>query len=375
MTRSSAAAVLTVFASFAFVGACTFAPPAGGGAAASSGGPLGSGASSGSGTGLIGGGGAQTGQGNNSGMNCATVNQPVSKLPPDILLIQDKSSSMGNDDSDQSCQGGCGANSKWSQLTSALTAVLSQTDTAVNWGIKFFSDNGACNASAAPAVPIGPMHAAMITAAVNGTAPGGNTPTRNAVTNGAQYMVSVNDQNPKFLLLATDGLPNCPSGCAGMSRPSSNCTMTDNPAEDQAAEQAVADAAAMGFRTFVVGIGNVTVAQNTLNAMAMAGGVPQMGVATSYYAATDQAALESALTAIVGVANTCIFTIPPPPNNSTDQTHIGVQVNGVDLKQDRSHANGWDFAGTGQVQVYGPSCDAIMAGTATVAIVFKCIIG
>jgi hypothetical protein len=282
---------------------------------------------------------------------------------------------MGNDDNDQSCQGGCGANSKWSQLTSALSTVLAQTDMGVNWGIKFFSDNGACSASAAPPVPVGPMHAAMVTAAVNGTNPGGNTPTRDAITNGAQYLAGVNDQNPKFLLLATDGLPNCPSGCASMARPSGSCTMTDNPSEDQAAEQAVADALTMGFKTFVVGIGNVAVAQNTLNAMAMAGGAPQTGAATSYYAATDQAALESAFTSIVGVASTCVFVIPPPPNNSTDQKHIGVQVNGMDIKQDTSHANGWDFVGTTQVQVYGPSCDAIMAGTATVAIVFKCIIG
>lgn len=353
--------------------ACTFAPPGAGGAAASNGSPLGSAASSG--TGLIGGGGTQSGQGNISGMNCATVNQPVNKLPPDILLIQDKSGSMGNDDNDQSCQGGCGATSKWSQLTSALNTVLSQTDMGVNWGIKFFSDDGACAASAAPAVPVGPMHAAMVNAAVGRTSPGGNTPTRDAVTNGAQYLAGVNDQNPKFLLLATDGLPNCPSGCAGMTRPAATCTMTDNPAEDQAAIQAVSDAAAMGLKTFVVGIGNVAVAQNTLNALAAAGGVPQSGAATSYYAATDQAALENAFTAIVGVASSCIFVIPPPPNNSTDQTHIGVQVNGMDLKQDTSHANGWDFYGMGQVQVYGPSCDAIMAGTATVAIVFKCIIG
>lgn len=375
MLRSSAPFFLAVVISLAIGGACTFAPPGAGGSAASSGGPLGAAASSGTGTGLIGGGGAQNGQANISGMNCATVNQPVNKLPPDILLIQDKSGSMGNDDNDQSCQGGCGANSKWTQLTSALNTVLAQTDTGVNWGIKFFSDNSPCSASAAPAVPVGPMHAAMVTAAVGGRNPGGNTPTRDAVANGAQYLAGVNDQNPKFLLLATDGLPNCPSGCAGMAQPSMSCGMTDNPAEDQAATQAVADAAAMGLKTFVVGIGNVAPAQNTLNAMAMAGGVPQAGAATSYYAATDQAALESAFMAIVGQASSCIFVIPPPPNNSTDQTHIGVQVNGMDLKQDTTHANGWDFSGTGQVQVYGPNCDAIMAGTATVAIVFKCIIG
>src|SRR5690348_3883441 len=115
MPRSSAPSLLTVVI-FALGGACTFAPPAGNsGAGASSGGPLGSGASSGSGTGLIGGGGAQTGQGNITGMNCAAVNQPVAKLPPDILLVQDKSGSM-NESADGTCTSNCGANSKWSQM-------------------------------------------------------------------------------------------------------------------------------------------------------------------------------------------------------------------------------------------------------------------
>ena len=39
--------------------------------------------------------------------------------------------------------------------------------------------------------------------------------------------------------------------------------------------------------------------------------------------------------------------------------------------------NGWDYTSDAQtaVQIYGPNCDAIMAGSAqTVQIVFKCII-
>src|SRR5262249_29164194 len=101
MPRSSAPFLLSVVSvlMFAWGGACTFAPPSGTGSSgtAASGGPLGSGASSGSGTGLIGGGGAQTGTGNITGMNCAMVNQNVDKLPPDILVVLDKSGSMNDD--------------------------------------------------------------------------------------------------------------------------------------------------------------------------------------------------------------------------------------------------------------------------------------
>ena len=113
---------------------------------------------------------------------------------------------------------------------------MQNTDTTVNWGIKYFSDNNACGASAAPAVPVAPLNGAKVTTSIMGTRPGGNTPTRDAITTGAAYLKTLTDSNPKFLLLATDGLPNCPSGCATQSNPMGMCTTTDNPDEDTAAE-------------------------------------------------------------------------------------------------------------------------------------------
>ena len=68
-------------------------------------------------------------------------------LPPDILIVQDRSLSMTDDNNDQPCAGGsasgdgnCGAASKWSQTTTALNTVLSQTDTSVNWGLYWLGD-------------------------------------------------------------------------------------------------------------------------------------------------------------------------------------------------------------------------------------------
>jgi hypothetical protein len=352
---------------FALGGACSFAPPTAGGAGASSGGPLGSAASSGTGTGLIGGGGAQTGQANISGMNCAAVMQPVAKLPPDILLIQDKSGSM-NDAADGSCTGNCGANSKWSQTTAALMQVLTTTDANVNWGLKYFAspNGGACGVNAGADVAIAANNSAAINNSLGRTTPGNSTPTRLAVNAGAAYMGTVNDANPKFLLLATDGLPNCAPNCGN------NCQASDM----AGAVQAVSDALNAGFPTFVVGIATSSdpTSDATLNQMAMMGGKPQANGPPYYYPVASQQQLVDALNAIVVIAGTCVFTIPSPPNNDTDQMHIGVQVNGTEINHDTSHANGWDYTGTNQVTVYGSSCDAIMAGTATVQIVFKCIV-
>jgi len=226
---------------------------------------------------------------------------------PDVLLVQDRSGSMNNDDNDISCgSAACPAGlSKWSQAVAAVTQVVQATDATLNWGVKYFSDNDACDASQPPSVAVGGMNATAVATSLQRVQPLGNTPTRDAILTATQYMASLSDTNPKFLVLATDGLPSCPVGCASMSRPTSSCTLTDNPSEDQAVEAAIDMAAQMGIKTFVIGIGNVATAQNTLNQLAIAGGEAQSGTATAYYAATDGAALSDALTNIVAKITGC----------------------------------------------------------------------
>jgi hypothetical protein len=378
MPRSNALVAtvgLLVAIGYGFAG-CGFAPSGTGGAGASSGSgtPLGTGASNG--TGLVGGGAAQNGHAAVTGMNCAMVQQPLAKLPPDILIILDASGSMNNDISDTSCgNNGCGATSKWAQMIPAINMVVSQTQATVNWGLKFFADTDAtCGVGNTVAVPIGANQANMVATAImgrtsanGGVSNGSRTPTRLAENAGATYMRGLTDQNPRFILLATDGLPNCQPG------------NSDSAADDSAgAVMAVADAASMGVPTFVVGVatGGMGTADATLSNMANAGGYPRSGSPT-YYNVSSTAEFVSVLQTLVGMAASCTFTVPNPPNGDTDRAHIGVIVDGKELSQDTNHANGWDYTSTGMtaVQVYGSTCDAIMSGQAkSVEIVFKCII-
>ena len=58
-----------------------------------------------------------------------------------------------------------------------------------------------------------------MSSAIGNTKPGGNTPTRDAVSTGAAYLKGVADTNPKYL--PPDGrLRNCPAGCS-LTNPSS----------------------------------------------------------------------------------------------------------------------------------------------------------
>jgi hypothetical protein len=293
------------------------------------------------------------------------MNVPIAPLPPDILIVQDRSSSMKNDDSDSSCSGGCGVNSKWSQVTAALTQVVTNTQASINWGLKLFSDNGACDASSAPVVAVAAGNGTAISTAIAAATPGGNTPTRDAITNGTAYLSALTDKNDRYLLLATDGLPNCPVGCSGMAKPSTSCTMTDNPSEDTVAEQAILTAAQMGFKTFVIGIGNVTVAVATLNQMAVNGGEPQVGASTSYYAATDPTALQNALNAIVGVVASCTISLTGAPAGFTNVA-ISADSAGNTIAIPPDPTNGWSYGpGMQTVILNGTACSDLKDGTYT----------
>jgi hypothetical protein len=303
--------------------------------------------------------------GSNPDSNCGTMSRGATMVPPDILIVQDRSLSMNQNADGSSCGTTCATTGKWAQMTAALEAVATMTDTTVNWGLKFFaSGNSGCTVNNAPEVPVGPMSATAIAGAIGGVMPGSNTPTRAAMDAAVAYMQTLTDPNPKYILLATDGLPNCPAAGGN--------NMTD---DSPAAIASVTAAAAAGFPTFIVGIGS-TMADATLNSMAAAGGVPQTGAATSFYQVNDTAQLETVLKTIVGSVASCTFNLGMAPNSFTSNTAIDVFGDGQKIPKDLTMTDGWNYIGSGdQIQVYGPKCDAILSGMIKdVTITYQCVI-
>lgn len=340
-------------------------------------------------------------------MNCGAMTHSAMKQPPDILIVQDRSLSMLNDQTDQPCAGAtgydakCGTMSKWYQVTTALNAVLGMTDMTVNWGLLYFGDEATtCGETATPAVPVKSMNSSAISQALVGQPdlsgqPG--TPTRSAMITAVKYMKSLTDSNPKYLLLATDGQPNCApmgsggSGAGGRSGsggaggrngtipgggiPGGGATNNLNVDDSAGSEQAVGDALTAGFPTFVIGIGN-TGGVAVLNAMAIAGGkpVPGMPGGNSYYQVNNTADLETALGQILGTVATCVFDIGPPPNDMTSVDQIAVFGDGSMI--DHSSSNGWDFSNADKTQVtlYGSVCDQVKSATIKdVTVAFGCL--
>ena len=348
---------------------CSFAPGSSVGASSTGTGTgVGSGnaGSSGVGTGTGLTGGDITGTGGTGGMaTCGQMNVGIMPLPPDILIIQDRSGSMDDNSSDQTCNGGCGATSKWAQITAAINNVVSQTDTTVNWGLKFFADQDAtCGVNPGVAVPVAPMNSGPIAAAITastsangGVANGSSTPTAQAVGAGTTYLGTLTDPNSKYLLVATDGLPNCATG---------NGKGRGNGDNSPATEQAIAAALAAGYPTFVVGIATTSdaTATATLNAMAVNGGEPQTGGMTSYYSVTDTASLETALNKIIGIVASCTISLVTAPTGFTNVAISAIDASGNTVVIVQDPTNGWSYDATkANVILNGTACTDLQNGT------------
>jgi hypothetical protein len=179
----------------------------------------------------------------------------------------------------------------------------------------------------------------------------------------------LNDYN-RYVLLATDGEPSCINVTA---------TSAGQEGQEEARPYAVAaidEAVRKTFRTFVVGIGtNNENAKATLNAMALAGGVPSPcanPLADCFYLGNTREQLTADMLGIATNIATCTFMLtatPPDPNN------VRVTLDTERVVRDPAKTNGWEYQDTGQtiIEVYGQACEDIkMSGATNVQIVFGC---
>ncbi|HXI56420.1 MAG TPA: vWA domain-containing protein [Polyangia bacterium] len=319
--------------------------------------PLGGGGSNGSGGGASSGGG---GAGLSSDANCGLRTFGLNKLPPDMLIVLDRSGSMVN----QATGGSCGVTrtcgTRWVEMTNAINQVVAQTQTTIRWGLKFFADVPACEINDGATVPVDANAAPAIAAAIMNMKTGGQTPTRAAMVSAGAYLGALTDPNPKFILLATDGEPNCQEGNAKQDAP-----------DTDAAVASVKAAAGQGFPVYVIGVATSgDVLDMTLREMAKAGGRPRTED-PEYYPVSSSEDLVAALGKIGGQITSCVFGLGAAP---PDPTNIAVDADGMRVPKDPNHKEGWDY-GTGMtsVQLFGSWCEKVKANQVTnVQAIFGC---
>jgi hypothetical protein len=203
----------------------------------------------------------------------------------------------------QDPSGGNGTPSKWTIAKTALASVFQNYDGKLPIGLDLFGKGTTgCNVGGfeeAPAYGTG----AAINMTLANNSPATSTPTCAAVNNLRGQAVMKDATRGQYILLITDGSPNC-QGAA----PCANA----NQVTDTTTQIAAALAQTPPIKTFVVGFGALTAAeQMAMDAFANAGGVPNNDPnfpGHTYYPADNQtvllASLNKILTTITGGGDT-----------------------------------------------------------------------
>ena len=268
--------------------------------------------------------------------------------PPDLLVVLDRSGSM----TEAPPTFPPVFDTKWNIMKNALNTVVGQKDQSIKFGLlEFPSDtNCAADATAEVGIQLGAKNA--VAGYFASRSPGGNTPAHTALTSALTYYNSI-AVNPagRYVLFATDGLPNCKGGDPNMA----------SDAETVAAVTALKNA---GIPTYVVGFGTFGLNTGVLNDAAVAGGKPKPGN-TKFYEANNAADLNMALQAIAGgiIVPSCTFQLQMAP---PDPTNVTVTINGMAVPKDTSHQNGWDYHPNAMtITFFGTYCDTIKMGAST----------
>jgi von Willebrand factor type A domain len=366
MTRLPAILAVTVtFAAAGCAGISPMSSQAGQGATGGSGNvtaSTGGSASTGSGTGGVG------------EANCGLFQFQPSARSADIMMVLDRSGSMA--DVPSGAPSGS-TTTKWQIVVPAMEQIVTATQSSISWGLKTFPEAASDGMSdcagtviSKPDVPAAASNGPTMNSTIDATTPDGNgTPTGDAIKAATAYLKTVSDANPKYLLLATDGEPTC----VGTSHDSDNA--------GPYAVQAVSDALAAGFPTFVVGIATTKSSDNSrLNQLAAAGGAGNPStnpLATRYYLANDATTLQAALQAITGQISSCLFPLATPPPVPNDPSKVGVYLGSgmTKVPHDDTRTNGWAYTDDSDaaIEIYGSWCSMIQAdGAGALQVIFGC---
>lgn len=294
--------------------------------------------------------------------NCGATRNTAMRVPPDLLLVFDRSGSMLEDPTTgDDCAPAATCPSKWNQTTTAVNTAVAGSQTSTRWGLKLFSTDGnGCMVSPGVQVGIGLNTAPAISTVLGAARPSGSTPTTMAMTLAGDYLATLTTPNPRFIVLVTDGQPTCAGG--------------DGDGDDSpAAVAAVAAQAARGYGTFVIGIAtsSIAMADATLTQMSAAGMHPRGGT-PNYYLVNNTAELVAALGKIGTQVASCTFNLASPP---PDPSNVVVLADGkIVPKAVQPTDSGWTYgAAMTSVTLTGTYCQDVMSGVTTnVEALFGC---
>jgi hypothetical protein len=298
---------------------------------------------------------------------CADIPWETAYEPVNMLVLLDRSHSM--------CSNTIGDATYADVVALALDDVIETSTESgmINFGLAAFpsmscpagggvgdpdectpaNDEESVEAFDAPLVPVGPGNYAEISAMLSILGQCGGTPLCGSLEWALSYLTSGLPEDiaglPTYVLIATDGAPNCNaeadiSSC-DPSEEGATVYQPEQCLDDICSYNAALSLAAAGIGVFVVGVGeDVTAFEDVMQGIAYYGGggleppgdVPDDP--TLWYPAADASSLQTALEEITGQTIACTFTVawddipeyqPDPPYAPIDKACDKILVVGV----------------------------------------------
>jgi hypothetical protein len=326
------------------------------------GGVVGGGSFAGLGSGAVGGGPSG---GGGLGDTCEVQTVGTGRVSPDILIVLDRSLSME--------QG-----QRWDPSVSGVKTITSSLQGRVSFGLMTFpggrssGGGGGGDLTCAPGtvnVPIAENSAGDIAQALDGLNPDGATPTAVTLQAARDYLESLvggpdDNASPKYVLLVTDGAPNC---TGGRFQGDTGTAGSGEPAQVDASVAVIQEMAQDGFKTYVLGYDtqNDATLRDALDRMAQAGGTGDR----AHRPVEDEASLVATLQSITGNVLNCDFLLE---KEVADKSYVKVLFDGRQLNVD--DANGWSLAGDRRtVTLQGRACAAAKEAGHTISVSVQCV--
>ena len=319
-----------------------------------------------------------------------------------MLLVIDKSGSM--EDTPDGF-----ADDKWTSIKLALDTALQEVETEINFGLLLYPlslfrpipvDDCGDDCCSVPAgldavnvgIGRGELTVPEISRALADVSPGGGTPTAAALERAHQYFTEGDGANltgDRYVLLATDGGPNCNTGIS--CGPESCTTNLDEDCDvtnccvqlpsacvdDRAVNDAIAALAADGIHTFVVGIPGTEAYAPFLDEFARTGGVPASGGAREYYAVSAMGGVQGLIdvfsTITTQLVRSCDIELASEPPR-LDEVNVAVDCTVVSPDEPNS---GWEIdtsqAPITRLLLKGDLCTQVQdTGAQRVDVVYGC---
>ncbi|MEO8185582.1 MAG: vWA domain-containing protein, partial [Deltaproteobacteria bacterium] len=303
-----------------------------------------------------------------------------------LQLLVDTSGSM-----DQDAPGGRGT--KWTVTRRAVLDAVDGMPADTSLGVTFYpnvpNDRQPCidrraAVGLAPLAATGSQQRQQIRNAFQRQTPQGGTPTHDAYRYALGEVGATAVAGSRFLVLITDGIPTYSLGCVGTGR-------NEDPVDPSPLVSEAASALAQGVRTFVIGSPGSEGARESLSRMAEAGGTARDGCSHTgrpsycHFDMTSEsdlgAGLANALEAISGLALSCRYDIPEPPNGSLlepGKVNVLFRPPGgaeelILRSPGQACSEGWQYSsGNDQIQLCGSTCDRVRTSNGGLTLQFGC---